>query len=136
MQISEAESVVMDVLWQRSPLTSEEVVAALASRQDWQEATVKTLLNRLLNKGAIEADKDGRRYLYRPLLRREDWVLDESESLLARLFDGRVAPLVAHFSAHRKLSAQDVAELRRLVDSLDIPASDAGTGTEADDGHA
>lgn len=136
MQISEAESVVMDVLWQRSPLTSEEVVAALAPRQDWQEATVKTLLNRLLNKGAIAADKDGRRYLYRPLLRREDWVLDESESLLARLFDGRVAPLVAHFSEHRKLSAQDVAELRRLVDALDMPAGDAGTGTEVDDGHA
>lgn len=136
MQISEAESVVMDVLWQRSPLAAEEVVAALASRQDWQEATVKTLLNRLLNKGAIEADKDGRRYLYRPLLRREDWVLDESESLLARLFDGRVAPLVAHFSEHRKLSAQDVAELRRLVDALDMPAGDPGTGTEDDDGHA
>ena len=136
MQISEAESVVMDVLWQRSPLTSEEVVAALAPRQDWQEATVKTLLNRLLNKGAIAADKDGRRYLYRPLLQREDWVLDESESLLARLFDGRVAPLVAHFSEHRKLSAQDVAELRRLVDALDMPAGDAGTGTEVDDGLA
>jgi len=136
MQISDAESVVMDVLWQRSPLAAEEVVAALAPRQDWQEATVKTLLNRLLNKGAIAADKDGRRYLYRPLLRREDWVLDESESLLARLFDGRVAPLVAHFSEHRKLSAQDVAELRRLVDALDMPAGDAGTGTEVGDGHA
>lgn len=124
MQISEAESVVMDVLWQRSPRTSEEVVAALAPHQDWQEATVKTLLNRLLNKGAIAADKDGRRYLYRPLLRREDWVLDESESLLARLFDGRVAPLVAHFSEHRRLSPQDVAELRRLVASLDAAGAD------------
>lgn len=119
MQISEAESVVMEVLWQRSPQTSEEVVAALGKRQDWQEATIKTLLNRLLNKGAIEAQKDGRRYLYSPLLRREDWVMGESESLLARLFDGRVAPLVAHFSQQRKLSATDVAELRRLVDSLD-----------------
>lgn len=119
MQISEAESAVMEVLWQRSPRTSEEVFAALAGRQDWQEATVKTLLNRLLNKGAIEAEKDGRRYLYTPTLRREDWVMGESESLLARLFDGRVAPLVAHFSEHRKLSAADIAELRRLVDSLE-----------------
>jgi BlaI family penicillinase repressor len=119
MQISEAESAVMEVLWQRSPQTSDEVFAALAGHQDWQEATVKTLLNRLLNKGAIEAAKDGRRYLYSPTLRREDWVMGESESLLARLFDGRVAPLVAHFSQHRKLSAADVAELRRLVDSLE-----------------
>lgn len=131
MQISEAESVVMDVLWRRSPLSSEEVVAALAPHQDWQEATVKTLLNRLLNKGAIHAEKDGRRYLYSPMLRREDWVLDESESLLARLFDGRVAPLVAHFSRHRRLSAEDVAELRRLVASLDDTTSE--TAPEAGD---
>jgi predicted transcriptional regulator len=119
MQISDAESVVMEVLWQRSPLAAEEVVAAVAEAQQWQEATVKTLLNRLLNKGAIEAVKDGRRYLYSPKLRREDWVMGESESLLARLFDGRVAPLVAHFNQHRKLSADDVAELRRLIDSLE-----------------
>lgn len=124
MQISEAESVVMEVLWQRSPLTSEDVIAALVEHQHWQEATIKTLLNRLLNKGAIEAQKDGRRYLYSPRLRREDWVMGESESLLARLFDGRVAPLVAHFSQHRKLSAADVAELRRLVDSLDEETAD------------
>lgn len=131
MQISEAESVVMEVLWQRSPQTSEEVVAALGQRQEWQEATIKTLLNRLLNKGAVEAQKDGRRYWYRPALRREDWVMGESESLLARLFDGRVAPLVAHFSQHRKLSAADVAELRRLVDSLDdAQGKEAGHGRD------
>ena len=124
MQISEAESVVMEVLWQRSPLTSEDVIAALVEHQHWQEATIKTLLNRLLNKGAIEAQKDGRRYLYSPRLRREDWVMGESESLLARLFGGRVAPLVAHFSQHRKLSAADVAELRRLVDTLDEETAD------------
>ncbi|HQX91724.1 MAG TPA: BlaI/MecI/CopY family transcriptional regulator [Thermomonas sp.] len=119
MQISEAESVVMDVLWRQHPAAADEVVAALARQQDWQEATVKTLLNRLLNKGAISAQKDGRRYLYSPLLKREDWVLEASRSLLDRLFDGRVAPLVAHFSAHRKLSKKDVAELRKLLQEID-----------------
>lgn len=119
MQISEAESVVMDVLWQRHPLSAEEVVAALAGNQSWQEATVKTLLNRLLNKGAIRADKDGRRYLYAPVLKREDWVMEESQGLLERLFGGRVAPLVAHFSEQRKLSRKDIAELRKLLDELD-----------------
>ena len=118
MQISEAESVVMKILWARHPRTSEEVVAALADAQDWQEATIKTLLNRLLNKGAINAERDGRRYLYAPVLRREDWVLEESGSLLDRLFDGRVAPLVAHFSQHKKLTKADVAELRRLIEEL------------------
>jgi len=119
MQISEAESVVMDVLWRQHPLGADEVAAALASQQDWQEATIKTLLNRLLNKGAISAQKEGRRYLYSPLLKREDWVLKESRGLLDRLFDGRVAPLVAHFSAHRKLSKKDVAELRKLLQEID-----------------
>ena len=119
MQISEAESVVMEILWARHPRTSEEVVAALADAQDWQEATIKTLLNRLLNKGAIAAQREGRRYLYSPLLKREAWVLEESRGLLDRLFDGRVAPLVAHFSQQRKLSRKDIAELRKLLEELD-----------------
>ena len=119
MQISDAESVVMDVLWKRSPLSAEEVVASLSSRQDWQDATVKTLLNRLLKKGAIDAEKDGRRYLYAPVLQREAWVQGESESLLDRVFGGRVAPLVAHFSEQRKLSRKDIAELRKLLEEID-----------------
>lgn len=119
MQISEAESVVMEVLWQTQPLAAEDVVAALGDAQQWQEATIKTLLNRLLNKGAIAATKDGRRYLYSPVLQREDWVLGESQGLLKRLFDGRVAPLVAHFSEHRKLSKTDIADLRKLIEELD-----------------
>jgi BlaI family penicillinase repressor len=119
MQISEAESVVMEVLWERSPIGAEEVVAALADAQQWQEATIKTLLNRLLNKGAIRAEKDGRRYLYSPLLKREDWLTRESKGLLDRLFGGRVAPLVAHFSEHRKLSRKDIAELKKLIEDLE-----------------
>ena len=119
MQISEAESVVMEVLWERSPIGAEEVVAALADAQQWQEATIKTLLNRLLNKGAIHAEKDGRRYLYSPLLKREDWLTRESKGLLDRLFGGRVAPLVAHFSEHRKLSRKDIAELKKLIEDLE-----------------
>jgi predicted transcriptional regulator len=119
MQISEAESAVMDVLWRKHPLAAEDVIAMLAASRDWQEATVKTLLNRLLRKGAIRAEKDGRRYFYSPVLERDDWVLGESETLLDRLFGGRVAPLVAHFSAHRKLGRKDIAELRRLLEELD-----------------
>jgi len=119
MQISEAESLVMDVLWRRHPLAAEEVVAALAQSQKWQEPTIKTLLNRLLNKGAIAATREGRRYLYSPLLAREDWVLGESQGLLERLFDGRVAPLVAHFSERGKLTPADIAELKRLISEID-----------------
>ncbi len=117
--ISDAESAVMEVLWRRSPLSADEVVAALDKRQDWQEATIKTLLNRLLKKHAIHAQKDGRRYLYSPLLARADWVQDQSAGLLDRLFGGRVAPLVAHFSERRKLSRKDIAELKRLISEID-----------------
>ncbi|MGE4460524.1 MAG: BlaI/MecI/CopY family transcriptional regulator [Stenotrophomonas sp.] len=119
MRISEAEAVVMEALWESHPLSAEDVVARLGDRNGWAEATVKTLLNRLLNKGAISATKEGRRYLYAPQVAREAWLLEESSSLLERLFDGRVAPLVAHFSQHRKLSRDDVAELRRLLEELD-----------------
>ena len=119
MQISAAESVVMDVLWLRSPLAAEDIVMALADSREWQEPTIKTLLSRLLNKGAISAAKDGRRYLYAPVLQRDAWVQGESESLLQRMFGGRVAPLVAHFSEQRKLSRKDIAELRKLLEELD-----------------
>ena len=119
IRISEAEAVVMEVLWEAHPLAAEDVIARVAGRNDWAEATVKTLLNRLLNKGAISAEKDGRRYLYSPVLRREAWVQQQSEGLLARLFGGRVAPLVAHFSQRGELSAQDIAELKKLIQELD-----------------
>ena len=119
IRISEDEAVVMEVLWEAHPLAAEDVIARVAGRNDWAEATVKTLLNRLLNKGAISAVKERRRYLYAPRVQRDAWVLEESSSLLERLFDGRVAPLVAHFSQHRKLGRDDVAELRRLLEELD-----------------
>ncbi len=122
MSISEAESVVMDVLWREHPLSADEVVAALAKTTDWQEPTIKTLLNRLLKKRAITAQRDGRRYLYHPLLEREDYVHAASKGLLDRLFDGRVAPLVAHFSERRKLSRKDIAELKRLIEEIDRDA--------------
>lgn len=119
VSISTAESVVMQVLWVKSPIATEEVVAALARTESWQESTVKTLLNRLFKKGAISAQKDGRRYLYSPQLEREQWLVNESTGLLDRLFGGRVAPLVAHFSQHKKLSKKDIADLKRLIQELD-----------------
>jgi predicted transcriptional regulator len=119
MRISTAESQVMKALWARSPLTAEEIIAALPDDQDWADATVKTLLNRLLKKDAIAAEREGRRFLYRPLVAQGDYVHAESQGLLDRLFDGKLAPLVAHFSQREKLSAEDVAELRQLLERLD-----------------
>lgn len=119
MQISEAESQVMEVLWQRHPQAADEVIAALSARTDWAEPTIKTLLNRLLKKGAVTVEKDGRRYLYSPAIERGDWLTRESKGLLDRLFGGRVAPLVAHFSERGKLTAADIAELKQLISEIE-----------------
>jgi predicted transcriptional regulator len=120
--ISDAESRVMEALWQQAPQTSEDIVASLLQPTGWHEKTIKTLLNRLLGKGAVSAQKDGRRYLYSPVLRREEWQQLESRSLLDRVFGGKVAPLLAHFSQHEKLSTKDVAELRKLIDTIEKKA--------------
>jgi BlaI family transcriptional regulator, penicillinase repressor len=117
--ISAAESLVMEVIWESHPILTENVVAALALHESWQEPTVKTLLNRLLKKGAISARKDGRRYLYSPVLKREHWLAAESKGFLDRLFGGRVAPLVSHFSQQKRLSRKDIADLKRLIQELD-----------------
>ena len=115
MRISFAESVLMEVLWRKSPVPSEEIAAEVCEANGWTPSTVRTLLNRLLNKGAVEAVRKGRQYLYRPRLERSAYVLAESRGLLDRLFDGRVSPLVAHLSEHQTLSAEDVAELKSLI---------------------
>jgi predicted transcriptional regulator len=118
-RISNGESLVMEALWRKSPQSAEEIVADLAMENNWSQATVKTFINRLLMKKAIKAERDGRRYLYRPAMRRADFITTESQGLLDRLFDGRLAPLVAHFSQNKKLSSEDIAELKRLVKELD-----------------
>lgn len=108
----------MEVLWRSAaPTSCDEVVRAVV-KQKWQDTTVKTLLARLLKKGAIRAIKDQRRYLYSPVLTREQWLSFESNRLLKRLFDGRLAPLVAHFGRHHRLSKQDIADLKRLVEEM------------------
>ena len=119
MQISEAESVVMEVLWRASPRSSEEVIAELSRDHDWQVSTIKTLLGRLVKKGAVKAAKDGRRFSYSPVLTREDWVRGQSSNLLDRLFDGRLAPLIAHFTEHHTLSRKDIADVKRLLEDLE-----------------
>jgi BlaI family penicillinase repressor len=119
MPISAAESIVMEVFWARGVLASEDVVAALESHGKWQESTVKTLLNRLLKKGALRARKDNRRYIYSPVLTRDEWLSIESHGFLDRLFGGRVAPLVSYFSQQKKLSKKDVDELKKLIKDID-----------------
>ena len=132
INISDAESHVMEVLWRApGPVVAEQVVVALHESQHWQTATVKTLLNRLLKKGAIAARKDGRRFLYQAVLPRDAWLARESDSLVQRLFGGRVAPLVAHLGRRRKLSQADIKELRMLLDEFDGGQPDVGAAPQS-----
>lgn len=119
LTISDAESVVMQALWAAGEATAEDLIASVAAPNGWAEATVRTLINRLLTKGAIEAEREGRRYRYRPLLPRADWVAEESAGVVDRVFGGRVAPLVAHFSEQGRLSQADIDELRKLIEDFD-----------------
>ena len=117
-RISDAEHAVMEVLWRRAPLTAIEVSDALADDRDWSLQTVKTLLGRLLAKNVIAHEEDGRRYLYRPLVEREEYVAGESQRLVDRLFGGKVTPLVAHLAETQNLSDKDIAEIEALLKAL------------------
>ncbi|SDA31250.1 BlaI/MecI/CopY family transcriptional regulator [Sphingomonas sp. NFR15] len=117
-RISDAEHAVMEVLWDDSPLTAQDVAERIAPGRDWSANTVKTLLGRLLAKNVIAHEADGRRYLYRPLVAREDYVEGESRRLIDRLFGGRLTPLVAHLAERDALSAQDITEIEALLKAL------------------
>ena len=85
-RISEAEHAVMEVLWREAPLGAVEVAAKVDRGRSWSARTVKTLLSRLLAKGVIAHEEEGRRYLYRPAVSRDAFVARESERLLDRMF--------------------------------------------------
>ncbi len=114
-RISEAEHAVMEVLWEKSPRTAVDVCEEVCEARDWSMPTVKTLLSRLVAKGAVGTEPDGRRFLYRPLLQRADYVGGESRRLVDRLFGGRAAPLFAHLAEAEALSDDDIAEIERLL---------------------
>lgn len=117
-RISEAEHAVMEVLWEEHPLTAAEVAERAGPARGWSVHTVKTLLSRLLAKGAIAHEAEGRRFLYTPAIERDSYVGRESEKLVDRLFGGRVTPLIAQLAERRQLSADDIAELEALLKEL------------------
>ena len=118
-KISEAEHQVMEALWAAdAPLTAAEVAERVDPARGWSDRTVKTMLARLLAKGALAHAEDGRRYLYRPAVARADYVAGESSRLVDRLFGGRAAPLVAHLAERNALSDADITELEALLKEL------------------
>ena len=117
-RISDAEHAVMEVLWRDAPLGASEVAERIDPDRGWSIRTIKTMLSRLLAKGALVHVEEGRRYLYRPAIAREDFVARESRRLLDRMFGGSVTPLVAHLAERDSLSPEDIAEIEALLKEL------------------
>lgn len=118
MQITDAELEVMKVLWVRPGLSAAEIHDALEDSQDWSRQTVKTLLSRLSEKGALTAAADGRRYLYAPAVTREEYETRAARRFVDKVLSGRAAPLVAQLADARGLSDDDIAELESLIERL------------------
>ena len=114
-RISDAEWEVMRVVWERRTATAQEIVAALAHRA-WNARTIKTMLNRLLGKGALVAESRGRAYVYRAAVPKEHCVRQESQSFLERVFGGASGPLLLHFARRSRLSRVEIEELKAILD--------------------
>lgn len=106
----------MRALWQRGPLTTNQVVAALDSATHWKPKTIQTLLTRLAKKRALAFEKKGREYLFRPLVSAEDCEHAVARSFLGRFFGGEIAPFLSRFVEREKLTPNDIRELKRILD--------------------
>src|SRR5437763_7919890 len=115
-RISETEWELMRIIWAQAPCSAGEIVEALSRRDPtWHPKTVKTFLSRLVRKKALGFRKEGRAYLYRPLVEEKDCVDAASESFLERVFGGSLKPMLAHFVERKKLSEEESRELRRML---------------------
>ncbi|MGE7999778.1 BlaI/MecI/CopY family transcriptional regulator [Lysinibacillus sp. NPDC093190] len=116
-KISEAELEVMKVLWSKSPQTANEVIKVLESTTDWKPKTIRTLINRLVQKEAISYHQNtGRIYAYFPLVSQDKYLQVETESLLKRFYGAAFKPLFVNFLKEEKLSSEDINELKRILD--------------------
>ena len=115
VSISDAEWQVMNVVWDGQPMTAQEIVERLENQAAWAPATVKTMLHRLTKKEVLTYESQGNRYVYRSRVRRCDCVKRASRSFLERVFEGESAPLLVHFLRNSKLTADEISELRRIL---------------------
>ncbi|MEZ5414176.1 MAG: BlaI/MecI/CopY family transcriptional regulator [Opitutaceae bacterium] len=116
MQISPSEWEVMKVVWKQSePSTAQSIISALSKPNHWSAATIKTLINRLVNKGALNYERQGNFYLYTPGVDEQACQAAEFESFMQRVFDGSVSPLMAHFTSSQKLTSAEIDQLEKLL---------------------
>ena len=114
--ISDSEWKIMRVLWRKSPLAAYDIIEQLGPQEGWHANTIKTMLTRLHKKKALAVQKYKNLHLYKPLITEAECVQAESESLLDRLFEGAVQPLLVHFARSKKLTNKDLEELRKIIE--------------------
>jgi BlaI family penicillinase repressor len=114
-RISEAEWEVMKIVWKKSPCLAQDIIQALSGSSKWSPATIKTLLNRLISKGALRFEKNGKSYLYSPAHTEEECRAAEADSFLHRVFDGALSPLISHFVQSRRLTSKEFDSLEKLL---------------------
>lgn len=118
-RISDAEWEVMKALWSHSPQTSAELVEALSGQTSWKPNTVRTLLARLVQKGAVHMEKDGREHRYSASLSEAQCTRYERKSFLQRVYNGAMLPMLVGMLEEEKLKPSEIAELRRVLDRLE-----------------
>lgn len=118
-KISETEWKVMKIIWSNPYITANEVIDILDNSVEWKPKTVKTLLNRLLNKGAINFEKEGREYKYYPLVSEDQCIKEENKSFLDRVYSGAFKTMIANFIEDQTLSKDDINDLKKLLEKND-----------------
>ncbi|MEM1059146.1 MAG: BlaI/MecI/CopY family transcriptional regulator [Verrucomicrobiota bacterium] len=115
LRFSDAEWRVLKLLWQRAPQTSQELCEQLEPETNWKPSTVKTLLSRLVAKGAVQTEAHGRAYLFTAVVSEAESQRAEAQSFLERVFSGGVSPLMAHFVESHDLTDEQIREIEALL---------------------
>lgn len=116
LNISDAEWVVMRAVWSLGEASSAQILEALEKETDWKPRTIRTMISRLVKKGALDFREEGREYLYRACIDEKSSEQVVSRKFLDRIFDGRLAPFVATFVESGNYSDDDIAELKKIVE--------------------
>jgi len=117
LKISEAEWVIMKVLWNNEgrPLTLGDIVKQLENYSDWSYTTIRTLIIRLCEKSAVTIDKTTGIYKYAPAINREDCVKDELKSFISRVFDNSPSKYIAALVSDGEITESEKKEILRIL---------------------
>ena len=114
-QISQAEYEVMKVIWKYAPISTTQVVKKLGDSK-WRPKTIQTMLLRLTKKGALSNEKEGRAFVYTPLVAEKEYQLQASRSFLDRLYDGALGSMVLNFIEQDLLTEEEIENLKKILE--------------------